>query len=283
MSVTKQLLELFGVDKQLRGLRSRLDQAERFLGLQQTQFTELEAQAAALKAESKKLRAVLHNDETEAARLEGKITSLRDSMNSSKTSKEYNAISTELGSLKDQKSQIEDRIIAQLSKADEADAKLKSVAAQAAERAKIVERAQADRDAREAEVRDQLAALTAQRAELAKAIPADAMKIFEELIRIRGDEAMSHVEVVDRRAYEYSCGSCMMTLPVESVASITSGKFTRCVSCHCILYTEDADIVKGPSAPKAPSSKPAKKATKGAGKQAASQPGPLKAGPIHLT
>lgn len=279
MSVTKQLLELFSVDKQLRGLRSRLDQAERFLGLQKTQLTELEGQASTLKTETKKLRAVLGNDESEAARLEAKIASLRDSMNSSKTSKEYNAISTELGTLKDQKSQIEDRVIAQLSKADESEGKLKTIQGQAQERTKIVERAQADRDAREAEVKDQLNALTAQRAELAKSIPADAMKIFEELIRVRGDEAMSHVEVVDRRAYEYSCGSCMMTLPVESVASITAGKFTRCVSCHCILYTEDTDIVKAPGAPKAPATKPAKPKApkKNGGKQ---QP---TAGPIHLT
>jgi predicted nucleic acid-binding Zn-ribbon protein len=278
MTVTKQLLELFSVDKQLRGLRSRLDQAERFLGLQKTQLGELEAQASTLKGESKKLRAVLHNDEVEAARLEAKITSLRDSMNSSKTSKEYNAISTELGTLKDQKSQIEDRVIAQLTKADESEGKFKSVTAQAQERSKIVERAQADRDAREAEVKDQLNALSAKRAELAKGIPADTMKIFEELVRIRGDEAMSHVEVVDRRAYEYSCGSCMMTLPVESVASITAGKFTRCVSCHCILYTEETDIVKGPTAPKLPSAKTSKSSKpKNGGKQ---QPA---AGPIHLT
>ncbi len=273
MSVTKQLLEVFRVDKQLRGLRSRLDQAERFLGLQRTQLTELEGQASGLKSESKKLRAVLSNDEGEAARIEAKIASLRESMNSSKTSKEYNAISTELGSLKDQKSQIEDRVIAQLSKADESEGKLKTLTTQAQERAKIVERAQADRDAKEAEVKDRLNELTAQRATLAKEIPADTMKIFEELIRIRGDEAMSHVEVVDRRAYEYSCGSCMMTLPVESVASITAGKFTRCVSCHCILYTEETDIVKGPGAPKPPSEKTSKSKpkTKNGPKQPAPQ------------
>jgi len=258
MSVTKQLLELFSVDKQLRGLRSRLDQAERFLGLQKTQHNELEVQVSALKAETKKLRAALHSDEAEATRLETKIASLRDSMNSSKTSKEYNAISTELGTLKDQKSQVEDRVIAQLTKTDETEGKYKSLTSQTSERAKIVERAQADRDAKEAEVKDRLNELTAQRAELAKAIPADAMKIFEELVRVRGDEAMSHVEVVDRRAYEYSCGSCMMTLPVESVASITSGKFTRCVSCHCILYTEDTDIVKSATAKPTPTKPPSK-------------------------
>ena len=54
MSVTQQLLDLFRVDKQLRGLRNRLDQAERFLSQQSTLLKTLDTNKQQLEEEAKK-------------------------------------------------------------------------------------------------------------------------------------------------------------------------------------------------------------------------------------
>ena len=244
MTVTSQLLELFRVDKQLRGLRTRLDAAERFLKEQVKQQQDVEARAAVSETQIKQHRAAAANAEGEANRLEQKIASIREQMNAAKTAKEYNAFLTELGNYKDEKSGYEEQALAAMSKTEELEKQLAELKAEAEQRRKQVGIAENDRAAREAEIKDRLAELTAKRKELSGGVPADALQALEALIRTRGDEAMAHVEVVDRRNYEYSSAACYMTLPMAIVNSIVAGRLTRCVSCGSILFTEDKDIVK---------------------------------------
>lgn len=246
MTVTSQLLELFRVDKQLRGLRTRLDAAERFLREQTRQSDELKGASSAIETQIKQLRAAAANFEGEAARLETKINTIREQMNSAKTAKEYNAFLTELGTFKDEKTSSEEQALGAMTKLEELDSKLKELKAQHAERKKMVGAAETERVTREAEIKDRLTELSARRKVLAADVPKEALASLEHLIKTKGDDAMAHVEVVDRRNYEYSCAACYMTLPMETVSSIVAGRLTACVSCGTILYTEDSEIVKTP-------------------------------------
>ena len=61
------------------------------------------------------------------------------------------------------------------------------------------------------------------------------------LVEVREEEAMAPIEIADRKRHEYHCGSCMMSLPVETMSALLShGELTRCVSCGCILYLEES-------------------------------------------
>lgn len=265
MSVTKQLLELFRVDKQLRGLRSRLEAAERFYSQQSTQLAELEKQRVTLDAQAKSLKATSSNEEGEAARLEAKINVIREQMNSAKTSKEYTAFQTELNTYKEQKSQFEDKQLSAMTKIEEIDRTLTTILTQHSERVKIVATAKHDRDARAAEIKDRVAELQAQRDTLAKAIPARELSQLDQLIKLRGDEAMSQLDIIDRRSHECSCSACMMALPVETVSSILSHKLVSCPSCRCFLYAEDEQFSsKNDPAPKPKAAPRKKKAPKAA-------------------
>lgn len=239
MSVTKQLLELFRVDKQLRGLRSRLEVAERFYAQQAEQLAELEQNRSALESQLKHLKATVSSEDGEAARLEARITAVREQMNSVKTSKEYTALQTELNNYKAEKSAAEEREIDAMQKVEQFETQLTDLRAKCEERVKIVATAKADRDQKEADIKDRVTELAKQRDELAQQIPAADRRAFEELVRIRGDEAMAPVEVLDRRAHEYSCSACMMAVPVETASAIFVGKLVNCPSCRCILYIEE--------------------------------------------
>ena len=257
MSVTKQLLELFRVDKQLRGLRSRLDGAERFLSTQSTLLGELDKTKTTLESQLKHLRAVIANEEGEAARIEARTAALREQMNSAKTAKEYNAFLNELNVLKEQKAAADAKVLENMAKTEESEKKLADVLVQHAERAGIAGTANTDRNAKAAEIKDRLAELTAQRAALVPGIPARELKMLEDLIQMRGDEAMSAVDVLDRRSHEGSCSACMMAIPVEAVSALMSGKLMSCPSCRCILYVEEEAFapVKKPAKEKKPKDK----------------------------
>jgi predicted nucleic acid-binding Zn-ribbon protein len=244
MSVTTQLLDVFRVDKQLRGLRSRLDGAERFLTQQSVLLAELEKTKTTLETQIKGLRATIANEEGEAARIEARATSLRDQMNNAKTAKEYGVFQSELNTLKDQKTAADEKVLESMGKVEEADKKLADITAQHTDRAKIAHTAKADRDTKAAEIKDRLAELTEQRKSLAATVPAREMKMLEDLIRSRGDEAMAPIEVLDRRAHEGNCSACMMAVTVEVVSSLMSGKLVSCPACHCILYMEESAFAK---------------------------------------
>lgn len=250
MTVTAKLLGLYRVDQQIRGLRSRLDAAESFYATQQGTLNELTAQHKVVAAQLKQLKTAVASDEGEAARIDARINSLREKMNAAKTNKEYSAFLTELASLKTQKDEVEKDELGQMEKIEAIQKSLAEIEAQKAEREKIASKAAAERDARAAEIKDRLAELTAQRVTLAAAVPGDAMKVYNDLIRRVGDEAMSHVEVLDRRNHEWTCGSCQMALPVETINSISVGRLTRCNACGCILFTEEDVVAKTVKTPK---------------------------------
>ncbi|MBA4119427.1 MAG: hypothetical protein C0513_01820 [Isosphaera sp.] len=238
MNETSKLLRVFRVDQQLRGLRSRVDAAERFLEEQRRLHAELETKLTAASAQLKQLRATAAGHEGEAQRVEARLGVLREQMNSAKTNKEYTAFLNEVNNLKGVKDAAEKQQLEAMEKTDSAEKLAAELTASVADRAAIVERAQRDRDEKRAEVRDRLSELQSQRTSLAAEVAADALRVLEDLIRRHGDDAMAPLEVLDLRAHEYSCGSCMMSLPAEVVMSVSRGRMTRCVSCSCLLFSE---------------------------------------------
>jgi len=256
MSLTKQLLDLFRVDKQLRGLRHRLEAAERFLSHQQTQLADLERTRTDLTGQSRQLRAGASNDEGEAQRLEARMVAIREQMNQTKTAKEYQALVTEINTFKAQKAECEERALEAMSRVEQSDARLKEIEGQFEERTRMVAKALQDRDQRSSEIHERVTELSAQRLELAKAIPASNLNEFELLVKARGDDAMAHIEMIDRRAHEGSCSACMMAIPVESLSALMTGKLTRCPSCRCYLFIEES-IMNQPEEPR--KRKPSKK------------------------
>lgn len=239
MSETMQLLRLFRVEKQLRGLRSRLTTAERFLKQQQAQYDELAQRAGAIAGQLRQIKASIANEEGEVERIDARMATLREQMNQAKTAKEYNAFLSELNNYKQQKSDIETGMLESMTRSDALENEFKQIEALREERGKIVERARADRDEREGEIKERVEELTKQREEVAAEVPGPARGLLDSLLERLGDEAMAPVEVLDRRNLEYSCSSCMMTLPIESVNAMLSGRITQCASCESILYTEE--------------------------------------------
>jgi uncharacterized protein len=240
MNVTAKLLRLFRVDGQLRGLQTRLNGAERFLGEQDKQLKAIEAKRGAIESQLKQLTATAADAEGETKRLDARMDVIREQMNSAKTNKEYQAFLTELNTLKTERDKHESSALEQMTKADELKSQLAEIVAQHDERVKVRQKAAEDREQREAEIKDRLAELKTERAKLAEDVPPSALSKFEQLVRTRGDAAMASIEIQDRRRHEFTCGACMMSLPVESVSGLLSrGELTLCAACGCVLYLDE--------------------------------------------
>jgi len=240
MDVTSMLVRVFLVDKQLRGLRSRLDAADRFLGDQNKDLERLDAKRRQVETQLKQAQVDSKSDEGEIARLDARMNQIREQMNSAQTNKEYKAFLTELNTHKAERDLLETAALEKMTLCDTFRAQLEEIDAQRTQRKQVQGVAAGERKQRESEIREKLEALKLERKELAKDVPADAMTIFERLVISHGDDAMAVVEVEDRRRHEFFCAGCRMTVPVESVSSLMiSGRLTRCVSCQCLLYLDE--------------------------------------------
>lgn len=239
MSVTEKLLRVFRVDQQLGGLQSRLSAAEKFLSEQTKQLSGIDAKRESIQSQLKQMQVSIADHEGEMARLDARVEVLREQMNSAKTNKEYKAFLTEVNTYKADRGTQETAALELMTKVDALKIQLAELDGKKGDRDKVRLVAAGDRDKREEEIRERLNQLRAEREKLVAEVPAETLKLYNDLIRTKGDEAMAPVEELDRRHHEYNCGSCQMTLPIETVAAlIKSQVVTRCVSCGCLLYIE---------------------------------------------
>jgi len=241
MTATAKLLRLFLVDQQLRGLKSRLNAAERYLSQQDHTLKEIEAKFGAFASQLRQLEAAAKNDEVEVSGIDERVAALRERMNNSRTSKEHSALLTEINTLKADRSLIEERALGSLGKLDEVREQVRLLEEQKAERLKVRDVARTERDQRAAEIKDRVEELEAQRTEALKDVPREALSAYEERAELGVDDIMAPIEEQDRRNMEYTCGSCFTHLPIEQVSILLRrGDLTTCPSCDAILYMEQA-------------------------------------------
>jgi predicted nucleic acid-binding Zn-ribbon protein len=241
MDVTAKLLAVFQVDKQLRGLRSRLTGAEKFLGDQSKELSAILGKQQTLEAQLKALAAQAAGFEGEAKRIEARVTVLREQMNTAKTNREYQAFLVEMNTFKVDKDKNEGLALEAMTKHDELKKQLAELGTARDQREQVKKVAEGERDARFKEIETQLNELKAERDQLAGEVPADVLTRYQRLVDMRGEDAMGPVEVQDRKRHEYTCGVCQMSLPVDTVSLLMStGKLTFCSACQCLLYLDNA-------------------------------------------
>lgn len=241
MTVTENLVKVFLVDKQLRGLQSRLKGAESFLADQVKQLGSLDGQHKTMDQHLKQSMAKAAEADGEAKRLDARMATLKSQMDNAQTNKEYKAFLTEINTIKADRDRAEASAIELMQKADEIKKQISEIGDKKGERESVKKVAEGDREKRFTEIKDRVAELEVQRKALAEALTAEVVTLYSRLLQQRGDDAMAAVEISDFKRGEFHCGSCMIALPVDHVAGLlSSGKLTRCVSCQCILYLDEA-------------------------------------------
>lgn len=240
MDVTAKLLKVFTVQKQLFGLRSRLEDAEKFLAVQNKEVGGLSTKRTGLEGQLKTHTTQAKDLEGEMARLDAKMATLRKQMEGAQTNKEYKAFLTEINTFKAERDNAETKALELMTKSDEVKRQIEEIGGQHSERSQVQTRAASEREQRFKEIEGRVKELEAERAKLAADVPPDVMGMFDRLLNQRGENAMGPVEIQDHKRHEYTCGVCMMTVPVESVSGLLSnGRLTRCKSCECVLYLEE--------------------------------------------
>ena len=241
MSLQQKLYDLYLLDQQVRGLRSRLDAAQRRQTALTTKRDQLEQQKTELQQQIKHAQSRAASLEQESAGVDQKVDKLRQQMNTVRSNKEYSALLVEVNTLKQDKSKYDDQALEQMSEVETFQQRLSEIEQKATEQQKLVEQAGQEVERAREEVGGKLDELTAKRDAAAQEVPTEARQVFERQADNHDGEALAPVEEEDRRRMEYHCGGCFMNLPVERINSIMSkpDELTTCPNCGRILYLDE--------------------------------------------
>jgi predicted nucleic acid-binding Zn-ribbon protein len=240
MPLIDNLLTLFNVDRQVRGLRGRLESAQIYLDLQSKQLQEIELERSENDQQRMQRKANIANIETETASIDVRIDTLRTDLNKAVNDKQYSALLAEVNTIKERRKAFEDEELIEMAAVEGLDQIAAEINERAEERNKVLQIAAKELETRKAGISEQLAELECERQTAAAIIPSDTLATFDEIADDYDGESMAAIEIIDHKRKEYSCTSCSLRLPLESVTTLmgTGESLVRCGSCDRILYLE---------------------------------------------
>jgi predicted nucleic acid-binding Zn-ribbon protein len=151
---------------------------------------------------------------------------------------EYKALSHEIEMAKEVIFKIEDAQIVLMEQAEVAQKEVARATTEAAAAKKLLDDQIGQLDQREANVKQDFAKLTAERAELASAVDESTRNRYERIFKSKGENVVVGVE-------HSACGGCHMKLPAQVLISCQAqqGEIVTCPSCGRILFFKrDMDL-----------------------------------------
>jgi predicted nucleic acid-binding Zn-ribbon protein len=168
--------------------------------------------------------------EKEVAVHQGRLSKFRDQLMAVKTNVEYQAMQKEIEFAQKEVKAHEDRILERMLEADDLGTALKEAEAEAAAETKAVD---ADRKAYAAELsrlRDSLARITSERADIVRALSPQLLSIFELVARRRNGIAVAE-------ARDGICTICHVRLRPQVFNTVRrNDSIVQCDSCQRILF-----------------------------------------------
>lgn len=240
MPLAQDLYELYLVDKQLRGMRSRLDSSDKRLAAQTTRLTQFTCQRDELTAQINVAKAKAADLEGQSKSTEQRCDTLRERMNSVTNNKEYSALLVEVNTLKLETEKFDEAALEELSRIDMLEQQQAEVNERITDQQKLVDVAHSELKTRQGEIGNQVDNLTQDREAAAAKIPVGTMATFNRLAEHDDDDPLAVVIEEDRRNMAYICGGCYMNLPVEHVNTllVRPDEVVCCTTCSRILYID---------------------------------------------
>lgn len=238
MGLIDQLQTLYRVDSQVRGLRTRVDNSQRYLNAQVRQLGELSTLHEEAELKLRQSEASLGNLETERDTIQARVDKLRDELNACTTSKQYSAVQEEMKSLKEKVDELDTQALEAMELIEQLRADAGAIQEKKAERETLRTKAEEDLEERTQDVGDRLSELEQEREVAAAMLPERALEVFNHSADLNDGETMAEVREVNRRHREYVCGACNVELPFNTVVLLTnnSEQLVQCVGCQRIMY-----------------------------------------------
>ncbi len=231
------LLVLFHIDRELHEFQVALDALLKDQIALESKIGTIAADIAQQEAAAIKLQAAIGAQDLDLKTRQTHIEKMRETLNSTKTNKEYSAILVQISADKAEVSKLEAAMLENMEKLEKDQATIVATRQQLTLQQGLLATAQGESEARAAELRGHITRLQALRRDCAAKVPTEALKQYDRLrLKYPGD-AMAPVEFDDDDLDNISCGGCFMALNMEDVNQLRGrDEIRRCNACNRILY-----------------------------------------------
>ncbi len=238
-----------------------LEVIEKLLNLQErdqkihrtkTELDSVEPQRAAMRAKMSKCETILNDAKTQSNHVESERKDLENAVIAkkdqiakysqqqleTKKNEEYKALGNQIETCKQAISELEDRQLELMEKAEEVAVVVADAKKEAAEIKAGIDSQIAKFDDREKELKTEFESLKADRGELAAAVEGRALRLYERLLKVK----QNPVVAING---ENMCAGCHMQSPVQTTVSCRQEQeLVTCPNCGRILfYSEETDLV----------------------------------------
>lgn len=229
----QRLLDLQAEDSAIKRLQERkaaLPEAQRLAEVKE-QLDELTSDVAVAESRSQSIHLDYDRLEGEIEIADGKISKEEQRLFSGAVSnpKELGALQAEVEMLKRKKSELEDQLLEVMEQRDQASATLERLQGERTERSSESERLSKEVETITHDIDAQLTAHQAKRSEIASDIPADILKLYDDIRASKGGVGAAALE-------GGTCQGCHTQLSNKEVERLKAeGGLQRCDNCRRIL------------------------------------------------
>ncbi len=230
LSPVERLLVLQDRDRRLRLLNREVEDIPARKKLIESRLQEHRAALQREQDEHKKKLSAAKQVDLDIETQKARILKLREQQGMVKTNEQYKAIEHEVAVLQKQIKDLEDQEIALMEEAEVVKARVTESEKSLHQEETIVKSDWAAQDQRVQGIRDEIASLAQNRAEMAAQVDPDWLARYERVFKHTGDFGLVPVD-------SGSCGGCHMKLPPQLVQDAKRGTaMISCSYCGRILY-----------------------------------------------
>jgi predicted nucleic acid-binding Zn-ribbon protein len=234
------LLALFKIDRDLQRLRNGLEVAQKEQKAQQNRIAQLAREAESQHAEQMRLQADIGVCELDLKSRQEHIEKMRDSLNTTKTNKEYSAILVHISAEKAEVAKMETALLEQMQQLENLGKSIGGLREQIQGEEQVLAKIEAQHADKVGALTSQVAELSERREAAARDVPPDALRQYERVSQKYPGDAMAEVQVDEEDLESLSCGSCYMGLNIEHLNALRGrDAIRRCDCCSRILYLPD--------------------------------------------
>lgn len=239
-TVLPTLVQLFKLDRELHQTESALENTLRQQKRQLAKIAELKQNIEAQDNATRKLQVEQNSREVDLKARQERIEKLRNSLNTTKTNKEYSAILVQISGEKADVAKLETSILEQMQQVETNNRQVAGVKAQVDQEKQALAKIEAEQGEKVAALTGQIDALRARRDEAAARVAPEALRQYERVSQKYPGDALAPLEYDENDLEMISCGSCYMGLSVENLNALRGrDELRRCNSCGRILYLSE--------------------------------------------
>ncbi len=229
MNVSRQLFKLQEVDQELASNEQTCAQIDARLG----ESKEIDDTRAKLESEKKQLAEISHAQHTvewEIEDISSRMAKFEEELYSGKTTnpKELTSLQQEIDSLKTNRAKLEDQDLELMETVEKLNGEISGLQENLKQLEIKWQEQQKDLAAEMKELEATISGLKDKRETLAAEIDPQVLEIYNELKKQRGT-SVAKVE-------QGICRGCRISLPVNELQQVRSGRLVRCSSCGRILF-----------------------------------------------